>query len=66
MKMDKKIIFSMLGVVIVVMGVAFVLWPRAPKGYSGKMESITIGGPISDAAALLFTAEDQHFLRRMG
>ena len=40
--MNKKIIFAIIAVVIVVLGVAFVLWPRVPKGYSGKMESITI------------------------
>ena len=52
--------------VIVVLGVALVLWPRLPKGYSGKMESITIGYSPFESTALLWIAQDQHFLSRNG
>jgi NitT/TauT family transport system substrate-binding protein len=65
MKMNKKIIFAILGV-IVVLGGAYVLWPRAPKGYSGKMESIGIGRPISDSGTLIFTADDQRLFMANG
>ena len=66
MKMNKKIIFAILAGVIVVLGGAFVLWPRAPKGYSGKMESITIAYSPFESTALLWIAEDQHFFSRNG
>jgi NitT/TauT family transport system substrate-binding protein len=65
MKMNKKIIFAILGV-IVVLGAAFMLWLRAPKGYSGKVEPITIGRPLSDSGTLIFTAEDQHLFAANG
>ena len=38
----------------------------SPGGYSGKMESITIGGSVSDSGALIFTAEDQHIFAANG
>jgi len=60
--MNKKIIFAIIAVVIVVFGAAFVLWPRAPKGYSGKTESITVGYSPFESTALLWIAKDQHFL----
>jgi len=66
MKMNKKIIFAIIAVVIVVLGVGFVLWPRVPKGYSGKMESIAIAYSPFESTALLWIAEDQHFFSRNG
>jgi len=33
---------------------------------SRKLESVTIGGPISDAGTLTFTAQDQHFFASNG
>ena len=47
MRIKRKLIFAIFGVVIVVLGAAFVLWPRPPKGYSGPVESITVGLPPS-------------------
>jgi len=66
MKMNKKIIFAIIAVVIVVLGVGFVLWSRVPKGYSGKMESIAIAYSPFESTALLWIAEDQHFFSRNG
>jgi len=43
-----------------------VLWHRSPKGYSGKMESITIGRPVSDSGTLIFTADYQHLFTGNG
>ena len=62
MKMNKKIIFAIITAVIVVLGAAFVLWPRVPKGYSGKTESITVGYSPFESTALFWIAKDQHFL----
>lgn len=64
--MNKKIIFTIIAVVIVVLVAALVFWPRVPKGYSGKMESITIGYSPFESTALFWIAQDQHFLRRNG
>jgi NitT/TauT family transport system substrate-binding protein len=64
--MNKKVIFGILGVVVVAMGVAFVLWLRASKGYSGKVESITIGYSPFESTALLWIAEDRRFFSRNG
>ncbi len=45
MKMNKRLIFAILGVVIVVLGAVFGLW-SCPRGdYSGKVETVTIGVP---------------------
>ena len=66
MKMNNKYIFVILGVVIVVLGSAFILWPRLYKGYSGKMESITFGVVPSEGHALLYIAQDQHFFTNNG
>jgi len=52
--------------VIVVLGAAFFFWLRPPKGYSGKMEPVTIGRPVSDTGALIFTADDRHFFKGNG
>ena len=60
MKINKRIIFAIIAVVIVALGTAFVLWLCAPKSYSGKMDSITIGRPVSDSGTLIFTSEYQH------
>jgi len=57
--MNRKLIFATIAVVMVVLGAIFLLWPRAPKGYWGKMDSITIGRPVSDSGTLIFVAEDQ-------
>jgi hypothetical protein len=37
-----------------------------PKSYSGPPESIILGGLVSDANIMLFTAEDQHFFAANG
>ena len=68
MKVNKRIFFAMLGVVVtvLVLGSAFVFWPRSPKDHPGKMASIAIGGAISDSGALIFTAEDQRFFMANG
>lgn len=64
--MNKKIIFAIVAVVIVVLGAAFVLWLRGPRGYSGKMESITVAYPPFESATLFYIAEDQHFFGQNG
>jgi NitT/TauT family transport system substrate-binding protein len=64
--MNKKLIFAILGVVIVVLGVAFVLWLRAPKGYLGKMASINFGTVPTSATTLIYIAQDQHFFAANG
>jgi NitT/TauT family transport system substrate-binding protein len=61
----KKIIFAIVAVVVI-LGVAFVLWFRAPKGYSGKMESIAVAYPPFESATLFYIAEDQHFFGQNG
>jgi NitT/TauT family transport system substrate-binding protein len=65
--MSKKLIFAIIAIVIVVLGAAFVLWPRPPKGYSGKMETVTIGLPTSIGfATYTIIAQERHFFARNG
>lgn len=46
----------------VVLGSMF--YPR--QNYTGKVESITIGRPVSDSGTLIFIADDQHFFEANG
>ena len=64
--MSKRLIFAVLSVLVVALGAGFVLWPRSPKGYSGKMESIAVAYPPFESATLYYIAEDQHFFRQNG
>ena len=64
--MLKTIITPLIVVLAVLLVTSFALWSCSPKGDLGKVESITIGGPTSDAAALIFTAEDRHFFAATG
>jgi len=58
--------FTVLTLVLgALLGVFLGFWSCSRQDDPGKVESITIRGPISDAAALIITAEDKHFLRRM-
>ena len=67
MKTNEKLILLIIAVFIVVLGVAFVLWLRAPNDYSGKMETITIGIPSSFVAYThTCIAQDQGFFARNG
>jgi NitT/TauT family transport system substrate-binding protein len=64
--MDKKIIFTILGVVIFVLGVAFVLWPRGPKDYSRKVETVIIGATPIELNALIYVADECRFFANNG
>lgn len=66
MKINKRLIFPILGFVIVVLGTAFILWPRPPKGYSGRMESITAVYSPFESCTLFLVAEDRQFFPRNG
>ncbi len=63
--MNKKIVLAIV-VVVMIFGAVFVLWPRAPKGYSGKMESIILGAPLNETSALIYIAEDRHLFSGNG
>jgi NitT/TauT family transport system substrate-binding protein len=67
-RLDRRITgFTLRTAVLVVLLVtSFISWSCSPKGNSGKAESITLGGATSDAGALIFTAEDQHFFAANG
>lgn len=64
--MNRRIILIILAFLMVVLGAAFALWPRAAKEYSGKIESITIGYSPFESAALYYIAEDRHFFSQYG
>jgi NitT/TauT family transport system substrate-binding protein len=66
MKTNKKLVFGIIAALIIVSGAVFVLWLRPPKGYSGKVESITIGRPVSDSGALIFAADEQRLFAGNG
>lgn len=66
MIMNKKTIFAILAAFIIVLGTAFVLWIRPPKDYLGKVESITLGYTPSEAAGLVYIAEDRGFFTANG
>jgi ABC-type nitrate/sulfonate/bicarbonate transport system substrate-binding protein len=65
-KRNRRIIFAIIAIVIVVLGVALVLWPRPPKGYSVKMESITVAYSPFESCTLFLVAEDRQFFTRNG
>jgi NitT/TauT family transport system substrate-binding protein len=60
MKMNRKLFFAIIAIVVVA-GAGILLWLRPPKGYSGKMESINFGAIPSGSAALIYIAQDQRF-----
>jgi NitT/TauT family transport system substrate-binding protein len=66
MTMNKRIILVIVAAVIVVLGVAFVLWLHGPSGYFGRMQSITVAYPPFESAALFYVAEDRHFFSQNG
>jgi NitT/TauT family transport system substrate-binding protein len=59
--MDRSLIGSLAVKTLVTLLAVLILW-----SCSRQMDSITIGGPVSDAAALIFTAEDKHFFTANG
>jgi NitT/TauT family transport system substrate-binding protein len=65
MNINKKIVFAII-TVVVGLGAVFILWPRVPKNYLGKMESIIIGYSPFESTALLWIAEDRHYFSRNG
>ena len=65
--MNKKLIFAILAVVIVVLGAAFILWLRVPKSdYSGKVETVTIGANPIEGNALIYVADERRFFTDNG
>ena len=66
MKTDKKLIFVILGVVIVALAVGLIARLRVPGGYSGPMESITLGTELLESSIPIFVAEDQKFFTHNG
>jgi len=66
MKIKKRIIFAAVAVATGVFGAAVLLWLSGPRGYSGKMESITIGTPLNESSTLIFIAKDRQFFEGNG
>jgi NitT/TauT family transport system substrate-binding protein len=66
MKTNKKLIFVLLGFVILVLGAAFILWPRPSKGHSGRVESFTVAYSPFESCTLFLVAEDRQFFTRNG
>jgi NitT/TauT family transport system substrate-binding protein len=66
MRINKRIVFAIVAVTVVIIGAAVLLWPRAPAGYTGKMESITIGTPLNESSTLIYIAAEQHFFAGNG
>ncbi len=64
--MNRKMILIFTGALIGVLGVAFVLWPRHPKGYPGPAESVTLGITIYESSISVFIAEDRQFFKSNG
>lgn len=64
----KKIAVIIVTILIVAALTGFNIWQRmgSRASYSGAPESITLGGLVSDANVLLFTAEDQRFFAANG
>jgi ABC-type nitrate/sulfonate/bicarbonate transport system substrate-binding protein len=54
--------------IALVAGAGIIAWnfTSSPEPDSGAAESIILGGLVSDANALIFTAEDQHFFAANG
>ena len=52
--------------VLVLAGIGAWHFITSPKSYSGPTESIVLGGLVSDANIMLYTAEDQHFFAENG
>lgn len=65
-KMNKKLIFAILGFIILVLGAVVILWPRSPKGYSGRVETVTVAYSPFESCALFLVAEDLQLFSRNG
>jgi NitT/TauT family transport system substrate-binding protein len=66
MKRNKALLFATLGVVVVALGAAIVLWLRPPKGYLGKVERISFGNVPSGSVDLILIAREQSFFAANG
>ncbi len=64
--MNKKLIIVILGLVILVLGAALILWPRLPNSYSDRMESMTVAYSPFESCTLFLVAEDLQFFTRNG
>ena len=64
--MKRKFIFAIIAIVIVVFGAVFLLWSRAPKGYSGRIKPITIGTIPWEPSALIYIADARKFFTANG
>ena len=62
----KKNVIAIVVAVVVVLGAAFILWPRVQRNYPGKMESITIGTAPLESSALIYIAEDRRLFTDNG
>ena len=66
MKANRRYVFITAALVIAVVGIALVLWPRASQNYPGKLESITVSISRLESSAPYWIAEDQHFFAQNG
>lgn len=66
MNKNKNLLLKILGIVFIVSVGIYLFWPPAPKGFSGRAESITIAYSPFESAALHYIAEDQRFYARNG
>lgn len=66
MKTRKKIILLILGIVIAVLIAVYIAWFRPPKGYSGPVESISVGFQPGQTATEAYVAQDKGFFTKNG
>ena len=64
--MKKSIAAIAVIALIALAGVGVWHFTSTQKSYSGPTESISLGGLVSDANIMLYTAEDQHFFAENG
>ena len=64
--MKKTIAAIAIIALIALAGIGTWYFTNSPKAYSGPSESIILGGLVSDANIMLYTAEDQHFFAANG
>ena len=64
--MKKPIVAIAVISLIALVGIGAWYFTSSTKSYSGPTESIILGGTVSDANVMFFTAEDQHFFASNG
>ena len=66
MKANRRYVLITAALVIAVVGIALVVWPRTSQSYPGNVETTTVSISRLESSAPYWIAEDQHFFAQNG